>query len=951
MSPRSARSRAASPEPDGHGWPDRAGHQSGWLGELAAGIPAERASLTRGGESAAVQLALRQGVTDENTLTNLVFHGRHPERGGRQIQSGEQALGREWVSIRDHLVRPLRAAAAPAGATGPAGPPQAGTGAAPATAAAVFRPVAVETPGGGRIRDKRDPAPADIVTVKGVNRPIPLQRFAAQAWAALVDAARAEGLREPLLLPASGYRSGARQAELYRQALDRYGTPERARRWVAPPGSSAHQSGRAIDFYLGGRNASSNVATLRRLPAYLWLVANAQRFGFYPYEAEPWHWEYNPPAASGAAVTPQAGRQALTAGVRGSGPGGMADPWSGEVGPAGVRAGRHEVASVPVLARHRGRSPALVLRWNDMASGPAEIDVVVHLHGFSQAGPTITRGIERYSGLDLAPVEGAVGRGRSRPTLTVLPRGDFSGAKNASGLFVATFPALDGSDGRWDGLGRLVQFSVEQFAATVGIAMPRAGRLILTAHSGGGLALLRMLRHHNPDEVHVFDALYWDSGALADWARRHIRRDRAGLRPAEPRAARAYMPAHGGALRVFYRRPTRRSSRELLRAILPELGAGLADWYRVEASSLGHWDIPRNYGWRVLADASANVPRAAREPADRRSFAGARSYEGGARKNGRSREIQYEMQDAHAGPHPGTPAEDAPTAGPLGAVSALLGSVRGIAEGAAAFAGGERNTNRLTDVVFYARHPERGGRQIARDETQAAQEWVWIRDNLVRPVLLRAAAAPADGEAPPAATATGTPSASPFHKSKPRDPNRWALLVPMIDRYRGGIPLEFLLGWIAVESDGCIDEVTKPPLDERGFFQVSREESAMMKFDHQRLTTDPDYSVKVGIELVRHYADLAQKRYPWAPPGSDIFWRLVKLQHAMGSGLARKLLSSMRQSNMPMTWEAIKRYEITDGPGLHRLLNPRDATKLGRFGRNVDEVFRRGHEKATALRR
>ena len=353
-----------------------------------------------------------------------------------------------------------RPGAAPLAPDGHNWPVPAGAIAAPVTATAIFRPVAVETPGGGRIRDKRDPAPADLVPVQGVNGPVQLQRLAAQAWAALVGAARTEGLREPLLLPASGYRSSARQARLYQQALVRYHTPEQARRWVAPPGGSAHQSGRAIDFYLGGRNASSNVAVLRRMPAYLWLASHAQQFGFYPYQAEPWHWEYNPPAESAPAVTPNAGQQTPAAdryspagAWRGNDRGPVkADPRSSKAGSAGVRPGRHEVPSVPVLARHRGRPPALVLRWNDLASAPAELDVVVHLHGFSQAGPTIAGGIERYSGLDLAPVDGAVGPGRSRPTLTVLPRGDFSGAKTASGLSVATFPALDGSDGRRDGL-------------------------------------------------------------------------------------------------------------------------------------------------------------------------------------------------------------------------------------------------------------------------------------------------------------------------------------------------------------------------------------------------------------------------------------------------------------------------------------------------------------------
>jgi hypothetical protein len=773
---------------------------------------------------------------------------------------------------------------------------------APVTAPAVFRPTAVETPGGGRVRDKRDPPRSDLVTVKGLNGPVQLHRLAAQAWAALVNAARAEGLREPLLLPVSGYRSSARQERLYQQALCRYHTPEEARRWVAPPGHSAHQSGRAIDFYLGGRNASSNVANLRRLPAYRWLTAHAERFGFYPYDAEPWHWEYNPPAATRElAVT---------------------DPWSSEVGTAGVRAGRHEVASVPVLARHRGASPALVLRWNDMAARPAEVDVVVHLHGYSQAGPTLSGGIERYSGLDLVPVDGAAGRGRSRPTLTVLPRGDFSGAKNASGLLIATFPALDGTDGRPDGLTRLVQFSLEQFATVTGSTVPRAGRLILTAHSGGGLPLLRMLRNHDPDEVHVFDALYWDARALADWARRHARKDRQALSGAgAPGAGR-------GALRVFYRAPTRRFSRELLRQILPETRAGLADRYRVESSSLGHWDIPRNYGWRILADASADVPGAGRRP----------------------RQTGEVAQSVHADRLPEVSFEGTLLGGLSDAVSAVAGSVRGMAEGAAALAGGERNANRLTDIVFHARHPERAGLPIARGETEQAREWVWIRDTLIQPLLLRVAGVPAAAPQVPPVTTAGSPPVSRFLKKRPRDPERYRLLASMLDRYRGDIPLEFLLGWIAVESDGCIDVITQQ-LNERGFFQVMPSESRMMKFDHERLTTDPEYSVQAGVQLVRHYANLARTRYPWATPGSDLFWRLVKLQHAMGSSLTSKLISSMQQSNLPITWEAIKRYEVTEGRRLHRLLNPSNPAKLGRFGRNVDEVFQRGRRLAATLRR
>jgi hypothetical protein len=160
-----------------------------------------------------------------------------------------------------------------------------------------FVPTAVESPGGGRIQDKRDPPPEDLETVKGHGgKQIQLHRLAAAAWGALVAAARRDAIGEPLLLPTSGYRSTQRQAELFRAAVERYRSEREARKWVAPPGASAHHSGRAIDFYLGGSNSSVNVAALQRKPVYLWLAKYAREFGFYPYDREPWHWEYNPPA-------------------------------------------------------------------------------------------------------------------------------------------------------------------------------------------------------------------------------------------------------------------------------------------------------------------------------------------------------------------------------------------------------------------------------------------------------------------------------------------------------------------------------------------------------------------------------------------------------------------------------------------------------------------------------
>jgi LAS superfamily LD-carboxypeptidase LdcB len=164
----------------------------------------------------------------------------------------------------------------------------------------------MESPGGGRITDKSDPDAADIVTVIGYKgKPIPLHRAAANAWIALIDAARIDGLAEPLLLPVSGYRSRARQQKIWDRAMAKYGSERAARKWVAPPGKSAHQSGRAVDCYLGTAVGSEHVNRQRRTAAWAWLVEHAEQFGFYPYEAEPWHWEYNPRCVPTSAVIPR----------------------------------------------------------------------------------------------------------------------------------------------------------------------------------------------------------------------------------------------------------------------------------------------------------------------------------------------------------------------------------------------------------------------------------------------------------------------------------------------------------------------------------------------------------------------------------------------------------------------------------------------------------------------
>jgi len=78
----------------------------------------------------------------------------------------------------------------------------------------------------------------------------------------------------------SGYRSIERQQQLWLDALKKYGTPEAARKWVAPPGNSQHNKGNAADLGYASDAARK------------WMHANAGSFGLsFPMGHEPWHIE------------------------------------------------------------------------------------------------------------------------------------------------------------------------------------------------------------------------------------------------------------------------------------------------------------------------------------------------------------------------------------------------------------------------------------------------------------------------------------------------------------------------------------------------------------------------------------------------------------------------------------------------------------------------------------
>ena len=125
-----------------------------------------------------------------------------------------------------------------------------------------------------------DCRPADLVDLSGysveINKPMQLRKAAAEAFAALSQAAANDGIR---IVGISGYRTYAYQQRLYDQ----------------------HQTGLAMDF-------NSLEQDFDETPEGLWLKAHAADFGWslsYPeefetltgYDYEPWHFRYLTAAA------------------------------------------------------------------------------------------------------------------------------------------------------------------------------------------------------------------------------------------------------------------------------------------------------------------------------------------------------------------------------------------------------------------------------------------------------------------------------------------------------------------------------------------------------------------------------------------------------------------------------------------------------------------------------
>jgi len=200
----------------------------------------------------------------DETLSDAAFLSRMDADLGRQIAAEAAALAKAVGGVPSSG----SGSGSGSGSSNTTTPPSGGSG------------TTTTTPPSG---NNPYPTPA-LTTVNGIT----VASSVATRVRGLLNAAAADGIN----LSGYGYRDFNAQIALRRQncGTTQYAIwempPDACSPPTARPGYSYHERGLAIDFMANGRFINS-----RSNPGFIWLAANAGRFGFYNLPSEPWHWD------------------------------------------------------------------------------------------------------------------------------------------------------------------------------------------------------------------------------------------------------------------------------------------------------------------------------------------------------------------------------------------------------------------------------------------------------------------------------------------------------------------------------------------------------------------------------------------------------------------------------------------------------------------------------------
>lgn len=129
------------------------------------------------------------------------------------------------------------------------------------------------------------------------------------------------------------------------------------------------------------------------------------------------------------------------------------------------------------------------------------------------------------------------------------------------------------------------------------------------------------------------------------------------------------------------------------------------------------------------------------------------------------------------------------------------------------------------------------------------------------------------------------------------------------DAAHWGIPVGFAIGWIEVESGGDPQAISS--IGERGYFQVGAAEAQDAQIPgFDAITNTVSNSLEAGFRLASYYA---QQVKSWGFPavGTDYYWRMVKMCHAVGSGSAHSLL--LQAGWHALTWSGLESWARQQG--------------------------------------